>query len=50
MNKLQIINGFRWLSATRKYLFVYPQGDRSALRKPKKHKMILLHKNKLAKT
>ena len=26
----------RWHSATRKHLFLYPQGDRSGLRKPKK--------------
>ena len=27
----------RWHSATRKHLFLYPQGDRSGLRKPKKN-------------
>ena len=28
----------RWRSATRKHLFLYPQGGRSGLRKPKKNK------------
>ena len=28
----------RWHSAIRKHLFLYPQGDRSGLRKPKKDK------------
>ena len=27
------------VNATRKYLFLYPQGDRSVLRKPKKGKL-----------
>ena len=28
----------KWHSATRKHLFMYPQYDRSGLRKPKKDK------------
>ena len=32
----------RWHSATRKHLFLYPQGDRSDLGKPKKDKITLI--------
>ena len=34
----QVQPTIRWHSATREHLFLYPQGDRSGLRKPKKDK------------
>ena len=37
ISKLGLLT-IRWHNATHKYLFLYPQGDGSCLRKPKKDK------------